>query len=255
MRTSFHIKASRVFTLLLIFPIVIALLGWVGLKVYAASMNTTDIRSFTFNAANFPHPDRIDNPYFPLRPGTEYLYKGNEKGQVVHSTFLVTHQTKTILGIPTVVVLDTVFLANGQLFEKTLDWYAQDDHKNVWYFGEFATDYMNGKPLGHDGSWQAGIHRAQPGIIMEGNPHVGDTYRQEFLKGVAQDMAAVLSLNAHACVPFNCHFNKALKTKEWSPLDPGFLEQKWYVPGVGFVKSIAVQGGPEVFILVAIKRI
>jgi hypothetical protein len=255
MRSSIHFKVSQVFALLLTLPIGIALLGWAGSTVYATGVSITGTRSFTFNAANFPHPDRIDNRYFPMRPGTEYLYQGNEMGQVVHDTFFVTHHTKIILGIPTVVVVDTVSLMNRQLLEKTLDWYAQDDHSNVWYFGEFATEYMNGKPVGHDGSWEAGVHAAQPGIIMEGDPHVGDFYRQEFQKGVAQDMAVVLSLRTHVCVPFKCHFNKALQTKEWSPLEAGFLEQKWYAPGVGFVKSIAVQGGPETFVLVAIKQI
>jgi DNA-binding CsgD family transcriptional regulator len=214
MRSSIHFKAPLVLTLLLILLIGIALLGWVGSRVHAAGVSTTGTRTFTFNAANFHHSTRIDNQFYPLLPGTEFLYQGDEGGQALHNTVLVTHDTKSILGISTVVVLDTVYMKNGQLFEKTLDWYAQDDQRNVWYLGEAATDYQNGKPAGHTGSWEAGDQGAQPGVIMEGNPKVGDSYRQEYLKGVAQDMASVLSLNGHACVPFNCHFNKTVITKD-----------------------------------------
>ncbi|MBA3946543.1 MAG: hypothetical protein H0X37_18510 [Herpetosiphonaceae bacterium] len=254
---SFGRKYSRVLRLLIVFASGIALFSQPGVAVQAASSSnahTSHARAVTFNAANFHHPARIDNPYFPLSPGTEFLYIGDEGGQALHESELVTHQTKMILGVPTVVIEDNVYLTNGQLYEKTLDWYAQDDSGNVWYFGEYATDYQNGQPAGHGGSWEGGILGAQPGIIMEGDSHVGDAYRQEYFKGVAQDTAAVLSLNAYVCAPYNCYFNEALETAEWSPLTPGFVEQKWYAPGVGFVKSIAVKGGPEAFELVGIKQ-
>jgi hypothetical protein len=254
MRVSLHFKVSQVFTLLLILIIGVVLFSQARSTVHAAGVSITGTRSFTFNAANFPHSTRIDNPYYPLPPGTEFIYTGTEGGMALTDSVFVTHQTKTILGIPTVVVLDAIYMKNGQLFEKTYDWYAQDQYSNVWYFGEYATQYKNGKPIGHSGSWEAGVHGAQPGKIMEGNPIVGDIYRQEYQKGVAEDMAGVLSLNAYVCVPYNCYFNDALLTKEWSPLEPGVVEHKWYAQGVGFLKSITVKGGTEEFVLVDIKQ-
>ena len=256
MRTSLlHFKVTQVFTLLLILTIGIALPGLTRSTVHAAGVGITGTRSLTFNAANFQPGHPIDNQFYPLAPGTEFIYQGTDSGMALTDKVFVTHQTKIILGVPTVVVLDAIYMKNGQLFEKTYDWYAQDQYSNVWYFGEYATQYKNGKPVGHAGSWEGGVHGAQPGRVMEGNPLVGDIYRQEYQKGVAQDMAGVLSLNADVCVPYNCYFNQVLLTREWSPLEPGVVEHKWYAPGVGFVKSTTVKGGTEEFVLVDIKQI
>src|SRR5947207_2425469 len=97
----------------------------------------------SFSASNFHRSTRIDNPYFPLTPGDLYTYNGNLKKQPEVDKMYVTHNTPTIAGVRTVEVLDRVYLA-GTLSEQTLDWYAQDDKGNVWYFGEFTTEYPDG---------------------------------------------------------------------------------------------------------------
>jgi hypothetical protein len=131
----------------------------------------------------------------------------------------------------------------------TLDWFAQDNAGNVWYFGEFATEFKNGKVIGHDGSWEAGVDGAKAGIVMEAKPKVGDTYQQELAPGVAEDMATVLSLKESVCVPYGC-FSNVLKTRDFSPLEPGVAENKYYAPGVGQIKTVMVEGGSEVSELV-----
>jgi hypothetical protein len=166
-------------------------------------------------------------------------------------TFVVTRQTKVVDGVTCVVVQDTSTV-DGQLEEKTFDYFAQDKDGNVWYFGEFATQYDNGHVDGHDGSWLAGIGGAEPGIVMQASPFVGETYAQENAPGVAQDMAQVVSLNESVSLPYGA-FNNVLETNEFSPLEPGVVEGKFYAPGVGLILTLDPIVGGDTEQLVAIK--
>jgi hypothetical protein len=171
----------------------------------------------------------IDNKYFPLKPGTAFVYEGNTERDVM----TVTHDTKQIMGVKCVVVDDRA-TQNGELIEGTFDWYAQDKEGKVWYFGEDTKEYKNGKVTSTEGSWEAGVNGAKPGIIMQAHPKVGQSYRQEYYKGHAEDMAKVISLNDSIRVPYGS-FDHVLVTKEWTPLQPGYVEHKYYAPGVGQV--------------------
>jgi hypothetical protein len=173
----------------------------------------------------------IDNKYFPLQPGTMFLYSGTQEGQARRVSVFVTHKTKDIAGIRATVVLDQV-LVNGKPEEKTFDWYAQDKHGNVWYLGEDSSDYVNGKWVRSDGSWETGVNGAKPGIVMEADPNVGSVYRQEYYAGHAEDMAKVLSTDETVAVPYGS-FDHALQTSEWTPLEQHVIEHKYYVKGVG----------------------
>lgn len=186
--------------------------------------------------------NKIDNPLFPLTPGTTFIYEGmTEKGNE-HVEVKVTHNTKVILGVTCIEVRDTGTVS-GVLAEDTLDWYAQDKDGNVWYFGENALEYNeNGEVVSIEGSWKAGVDCAKPGIIMKAHPQVGDLYRQEFALGEAEDMAEVLSLNESITVPFGS-FTQCLETKEFSPLEPDVLENKFYAPGVGNIQTVDVESG------------
>ena len=147
-----------------------------------------------------------------------------------------------ILGVTCVVVSDTVKV-DGVLEEATLDWYAQDKQGNVWYFGEDSKEYKDGKVTSTKGSWETGVKGALPGIVMEANPKVGDTYRQEYYKGEAEDMASVESLSESVSVPYGAYSN-LLMTKEWSALDsPPVFENKYYAKGVGFLMTKGDQTG------------
>ena len=192
----------------------------------------------------------IDNPYYPLTPGTMMIFEGDtEEGSERVETY-VTKDTKRILGVDCVVVRDRVTV-NGELVEETLDWYAQDKSGNVWYFGEDSKEYEEGALVGTKGSWEAGVDGAIAGIIMPANPQVGDTYRQEYYAGEAEDMAKVVSLSESAAVPYGS-FDNLLMTEEWTPLEPGVVEQKYYALGVGLVLEVIVQGGSGRVGLVAV---
>lgn len=204
--------------------------------------NPLHAATFVFNKSNFHNPLNIDNKYFPLKPGTTFIYKGTKESEPTRDTFKVTSKVKEIAGVSTREIRDNLY-TKGVLTESTQDWFAQDNDGNVWYFGEFTTDFTN-KENPHEGSWQAGVKGAKAGVIMEAQPHVGDTYNQEVAKGVAEDMATVLSLNEKICVPYSC-FTHVLKTKEFTPLEPDVVSNKYYAQNIGDIKEISVQGESE----------
>ena len=195
-----------------------------------------------------PHIDpahfttKIDNEYFPMKPGTTFLYVG--KGE--RDEMSVTHQTKKVMGVECVVVDDRAW-EDGKLIERTYDWFAQDNKGTVWYFGEDTKEYENGEVVSTKGSWEAGVDGAKPGIIMHSDPKVGHSYHQEYYPGEAMDMAKVISSNTSVRVPYGS-FDHALETREWTPLQPGFSEKKYYVRGVGPL------GNPADLGLVAVKH-
>lgn len=196
--------------------------------------------------------DEIDNPYFPLIPGTRYYYEGDDGGTPISDVIVVLHRTKEILGVTCVVVRDRAY-EDGILVEDTYDWFAQDLDGNVWYFGEDSSDLdPDGNVISKDGSWEAGVDGALPGIIMKADPQVGDQYQQEDAPGIAEDMAKVLSLTQKVRVPFG-RFKKCLQTKEYTPLEPGVVEHKFYARGIGFIRSEGVKGSDEVLELVEVE--
>jgi hypothetical protein len=197
--------------------------------------------------------DRVTNPWFPLRPGTTYVYTGMRDGRPSRELFTVLRATKVIQGVRCTAVFDRLYL-RGRLFERTTDWYAQDRRGVVWYFGERTAELdAKGRVTSTEGSWQSGVDGAEAGIYMSARPRVGQSFRQELYPGHADDHFAVVSLNASVSVPYVTS-HRALLTKEWTPLEPGVLDHKLYVRGIGTVKEETVTGGSERNVLVAVRR-
>jgi hypothetical protein len=187
---------------------------------------------------------KIDNPYWPMSPGSKWVYSETDT-QGTHEKVVVevTDKTKTIAnGVEARVIRDTV-TENGQPVEITDDWYAQDSAGNIWYLGEYVTNYNNGKVVDHAGSFEAGVDGAQPGIAMPANPEPGMSYRQEYYKGVAEDKGAVITVGEEQVeVPFG-HFNTdILMTRDLVPLEPKVQELKFYAPDVGPLLSVHTDG-------------
>ncbi len=186
----------------------------------------------------------IDNPYWPMSPGSKWVYSetdttGTREKVVVE----VTNKTKKIAnGVVARVIRDTVS-ENGTPVEITDDWYAQDSAGNIWYLGEYVTNYQNGKVVDHSGSFEAGVDGAQPGIAMPANPEPGLSYRQEYYKGKAEDKGAVITVGQEQVeVPFG-HFDKdVLMTRDLVPTEPKVQELKFYAPGVGPLLSVHTDG-------------
>jgi hypothetical protein len=196
---------------------------------------------------------RVTNPWFPLRPGSVYRYRGVKDGKPSREVLVVTHRTKTIDGAPCVVVSDRLYLGS-RLEERTIDWYSQDARGNVWYFGERTAELdADGKVKSTSGSWRAGVNGAKPGIFMFAHPRPGRSARQEYLKGEAEDHFRVVSLDEPANVPYRS-FRHTMLTKEWTPLEPGVIDHKYYARGIGTVLEQTVKGGDERNELVSFRR-
>jgi hypothetical protein len=200
----------------------------------------------------FDHPRQ--NPWYPLRPGTVTVLRGTDDGEHLRERVRVTHRHKTIDGVRTTVVRDVLRRADGTLAEMTTDWYAADNEGNVWYFGERTATYDDrGHLESREGSWQAGVRGARAGLIMPADPHPTDAYRQEYFPGHAEDQAWIVSARAHVRTPLKS-YRHAVRSFEWSRLEPGVMSVKFYGRGVGIVREHDLSGGNETFAVVAAHR-
>jgi hypothetical protein len=191
----------------------------------------------------------VTNPYFTLKPGRKFVFNNNAGTERVEIT--VTKETKKIMGVTTVVVRATEW-KNGVLKEDTRDWYAQDRTGNVWYFGEAVDNYADGKISNHAGSWEAGVDNAKPGIIMMAKPKVGESYRQEYYKGKAEDMGTIVAVDKNVTTPAGS-FDGCLQIRDWSTIETA-SEYKYYCPKVGFLvqeESTMPMGGKTVLVAVS----
>src|SRR3954451_4454109 len=187
----------------------------------------------------------IDNRYWPMQPGARWVYDSTDAdGTAQHVEVSVLDETYTVAaGIEARVVHDVV-TQGGVLFEDTRDLYAQDTDGSIWYLGETTTEYPPGAPPSTEGSWEAGVDGAQPGIAVPAHPRPGLAYRQEYQKGEAADRAVVLSTDEKVQTPTGT-YTGALLTRETTPLEPDVAELKFYVPGVGQVLTLQTSGGSE----------
>jgi|SRR5262245_35490500 len=195
---------------------------------------------------HFSRPLVVGNAMFPLRPGTEFVYRGTiiEDGtSTAHSvTFTVTDLTKMVDGVRTVVAWDRDFEA-GELTEQELAFFAQDDHGSVWNFGEYPEEYADGKFQGAPDTWIRGAGGAYGGVHMLARPTVGTAYREGLVPKIKfNDMSRVAATGQKTCVPAGC-YRRVLKVTEWSPNDPrSGYQLKYYAPGVGLVR-VGARGG------------
>jgi hypothetical protein len=185
----------------------------------------------------------ITNPYWPMKPGTRWTYRGVEPGGPPQDiVIVVTTATKKLAnGITARVVRDTA-QSKGQIIEDTLDWYAQDAEGNVWYMGEQTAEFEKGKIVSRAGSWEAGKDGAMPGIMLPAQPQVGQKYRQEYKKGEAEDNGEVLATN-HLVEVEAGSYERALVTMDTSTIEPDVVEYKFYASKVGPVLALDISGG------------
>ncbi|HEX5171467.1 MAG TPA: hypothetical protein VFW11_19955 [Cyclobacteriaceae bacterium] len=198
----------------------------------------------TINPDDFVSINIVGNLFFPLATGSLLTYEGvDEDGSPVRVVTEWTTGTKTIAGVTCVITHDQSYI-NDELAEDTFDWYAQDQNGNIWYFGEDTKEIENGNVTSTEGSWEAGVDGALPGIIMFANPIPGVWNRQEYYENVAEDVGQILDTNVSVTVPFG-NFDNCLQTAEWNLNEPGIVEHKFYAPGIGLIKTITVKGKPS----------
>jgi hypothetical protein len=192
--------------------------------------------------ADFVSSKVVTNEYYPIVPGKKYIYEGTTADGEERVEEMRLDKVKVILGINCIAVNFKAFL-DGKMIEEAEDWYAQANDGNFWYFGEAVDNYdENGILTDHEGSWEAGIDGAKPGIIMLADPVKGKTYREEFLPGVAEDEAEVLETGKEFTIDFGT-FSNCIVTKNWTDLEPGIIENKIYAPGIGLIREINLEDG------------
>jgi len=184
---------------------------------------------------------QVTSQWFPLVPGRTMVYQsetdeGLETEEVTPLQELFELEDFLVRPVRDLVMLD------GECLEDTTDWYAQRDDGDVWYFGEVAQNFEDGLLDNLDGSWRTGKDDAKPGILVQGCPEVDAVYRQEFLANEAEDLARVIRLDAEVTVTYGT-FTGCLETEEWSPLEPGIFERKFYAPGIGLILELNLESG------------
>jgi hypothetical protein len=190
----------------------------------------------------------IDHPYLPLAVGSRWVYESVGGEETERVEVVVTEDRHDVMGISAVVVRDTVSV-DGEVVEDTFDWFAQDRLGNVWYLGEDSREIEGGEVVSTEGSWEAGLDGALPGIVMLAEPAVGMAYRQEYLACEAEDMAEVAAVGEAVAVPAGS-YTDVLVTHDWTPLEPDVVEEKSYAPGIGLVRERKLTGDAEELVLV-----
>jgi hypothetical protein len=195
----------------------------------------------------------VTNAWFPIRPGMTWTYRGTKDGRATHEIVDVRPGAKVIRGVRCAIVRDRLFTGR-HVSERTTDWYAQDAKGNVWYFGEDTAELdAKGDVRSTEGSWQAGRNGARQGLFMPTRPRVGQTARQEYFRTHAEDHFRVKALGVRVSSPA-VSSKRGLLTSEWTPLEPGVLDHKLYVRGVGTVREESVRGPVERNVLVSFRR-
>jgi hypothetical protein len=234
------------------------LTGVLGVSIATAGSSPSSASSASSGSSAAYHPvldpahfvSVIDNPYYPLPVGRTLIYRGVKDGTGQTERVHVTSRTTVIEGITATVVTD-VAKHHDRVLERTADWFAQDDQGNVWYLGENTKAYEPDGTVDTSGSWRAGVDGAQPGIVMEADPRVPDAYRQEYLKGEAEDTAWIVDRGGSLTVPYGT-VHHVLTSLEYARIEPDVIDEKDYAPGIGIVLETARDGEAEVARLVRV---
>jgi hypothetical protein len=213
-----------------------------------AGASNAETYAVNLNAADFV--TSVDNQYFPLVPGTKWVYEARlENGSTERIEIEILHEMRVVNGVTATILHDAVYV-DGQLIEDTYDWFVQDKGGNVWYVGEDVDNYENGVLVDHAGSWEWGVDGALPGVYMWADPsaHLNEEYYQEYYIGEAEDKGQVLSANESVTVPAGS-FANVVKTFDFSSLDPDIQAHKFYAPGIGVIKELDLLTGEEVVLI------
>ena len=147
----------------------------------ASGCGSTSTEAGTTRGTGFT--TRIDNPYWPMAPGSRWISREREEGHVFRVSVTVTRRTKVVASGVRARVVHDIVTEKGRVVENTYDWYAQDRAGNVWYLGEDTKAYEPGKPVSTAGSWEDGVDGARRGIAMPAHPRVGHVLPPGVLQG------------------------------------------------------------------------
>jgi len=181
----------------------------------------------------------IDNPYFPLVPGSQLVFDGNDNGTALHLEITVLDSTVDVAGVTTR-ILEERETEGGELVEVSRNFFVQASDGSVCYYGEDVDIYQGGVIVAHSGQWRAGEGGALPGIMMPASPAVGMAFRQEIAPGVAEDRAEIRAVGETVTVPAGT-YNATVRFLETTPLEPGSRTVKLFAQGVGLIVDDVVR--------------
>jgi hypothetical protein len=243
------------------FTLVCAVAAGVLVATASGGAPPAEVKASDYDRDNFDNSTRIDNRWFPLRPGTQLVFRGSTtegKETIPHRViFTVTDLTKEIDGVKSVVLWDRDY-SSGDLVEAEIAFFAQDDRGNVWQLGEYPEEYEEGKILASP-LWVHGLQGARAGLTMRAQPKTGtSSYSLGWGPAVGfNDRAKVTKTGIKDCVPLDCYTN-VLLTSEFNPDEPGKYQLKYYARGVGNVRvgwAGENEDTKETLVLVKINRL
>jgi hypothetical protein len=190
----------------------------------------------------------IDNPFFPLPVGQQWVYSGKEQGQTIGLRITVLGETESFYSgrnkVDTRVVEelewedadgDGVVDRDEFVIEVSRNYYAQTGEGTVCYFGEDVDIFQEDGSVTHEGAWRADDPGNAPGIFMPADPAVGMTFQQEVAPGIAEDEATIVRSGSTVRVPAGT-FTDTITVRDFNPLD-GSKGTKVYARHVGLVRD------------------
>lgn len=181
----------------------------------------------------------IDNPYMPMAPGDRWVYRETDsEGTDERVVITVTDKTKKLANGVTVRVVRDAVSEGGKPVEVEHDWYAQDKKGNVWFFGGEARHYEDGKLVSREGSFEAGLKGADAGVALPADPVPGLGYRQEYVKGQAEDHAEIVTVRKERVDVPAGFYKDIVLTRDLVPPEPKVQEMKFYARGIGPVLTL-----------------
>lgn len=240
-------KALAYVSILMVIGITVALLFAVTGPNLPTGSEHVDINPQEFST-------NITNEYFPLPFNSQKIFEAVDGDETEKVVVTVLDKTKTLKnGVEVVQVRDTVYL-NGKLHEDTIDYFAQDDKGNVWYFGEQSGYYEDGKFKEDAGSFEAGVDKAEAGIAMPAKPKDHQKFRLEYKKGVAEDNVEVIDTNDFVEVE-NGFYTDVVVTRDTGANEPKVNEHKFYAKGTGVILSVDISDGEAREQLVDVRKV
>jgi hypothetical protein len=195
-----------------------------------------------FDPSNFDNPTQIDNEWWPLEPGTEFIYEGfdlvdgEETPHRIVTT--VTDLTKVISDVRTVVIVEKDF-SDDKLEEKELAFFAQDNDGNVWHFGQYVEHYEDTEYVGNR-AWLVDMPEgAKAGIMMQAEPELGTpSYSQGYAPPPYYwtDRARTYQMGEKTSIALG-DYDDVLVVEEFAEKEPGVFQLKYYARGVGNIRT------------------
>jgi hypothetical protein len=202
------------------------------------------VLALTSAVAGFSDPRTIDNPYLPLSKFDRCELKGRlDDGSRERTVRKLLDRTRafTIDGrrVEAAVIEDRAF-EDGELVERTLDYFAQGDDGAVYYLGEHVANIRRGRVVHHRGSWLYGKHTDVLGVAMPAEPVLGAQWRFEDVPGITVESNRIEEVGMRSRAGGRL-FTDVIRVQEFIQPE-GDLEYKLYARGTGLIAEYPPDG-------------